>query len=58
MKNPFSTTPHRAVKTVSSTPSPRSIPSTSARKPNDSKPLPLAGGKAKRPCASCGKHRF
>jgi len=52
----FNTTPHRAVKTISSTPSPRAIPSTSARKPSADKPAPLSNGKARGAsrCASCG----
>lgn len=38
--------------TISRTPSPRSIPSTSVRTPSTSQPAPL-----KRPCASCGRKR-
>lgn len=52
MKNPFATTPHRAVKTISQTPSPRSIPKTSDRKASASKPAPLTGLHGR--CASCG----
>jgi hypothetical protein len=51
MSNPFATTPHRAVKTISTTPSPKKIPSTSVRKPSDARPLPLKQNR----CASCGK---
>lgn len=54
MKNPFGSTPHKAVKTISKSPSPKAIPSTSVRKPSPDKPAPLRAGR----CASCGKHKF
>lgn len=58
MKNPFSSTPQRVTHQISSSPSPRSIPSTGVRKPSLSAPAPLAGGKAKKSrCASCGGGR-
>lgn len=49
---PFSTTTHTASKTISRTPSPKSIPSTSVRVASTTTPAPL-----KRPCASCGRKR-
>ena len=39
-------------KTISSSPSPKAIPSTSDRKPSGSMPAPL-----QRPCASCGRNK-
>lgn len=58
MKTPFSATPQRVTHSVSTSPSPKSIPSTSARKPSQTTPAPLAGGNARKSrCASCGGGR-
>lgn len=48
----FGSTTQKASKTISSTPSPKAIPSTSARKPSGTSPAPL-----QRPCASCGRKK-
>lgn len=39
-------------KTISRSPSPKAIPSTSVRTPSGNKPAPL-----QRPCASCGRRK-
>lgn len=48
----FKTTPHKASKTISRSPSPKAIPSTGVRKPSGTSPAPLT-----RPCASCGRKK-
>lgn len=53
MNKSFASTPHRAVKTIASTPSPKGIPGNSNKaKASPAKPAPLRSG-----CASCGKRR-
>lgn len=51
MSKPFSTSSFTK-KTISTSPSPKNIPSTSVRKVSVSSPAPL-----KRPCASCGRKK-
>lgn len=54
----FSSTPHRVTHRISSSPSPRNIPSTSDRRASTTSPAPLqglAGGRSR--CASCGGGR-
>jgi hypothetical protein len=48
----FNTSGPKVVKTISQSPSPRSIPSTSDRRPSTQRPAPLT-----RPCASCGRKK-
>lgn len=53
MNKSFNSTPHRAVKSTGTSPSPKSIPSNGNRSAaSPSKPAPLRQG-----CASCGKKR-
>ena len=54
MNKSFSTTVHRASKSIASSPSPVNIPTNGNRSaPNTSRPAPLKTGG----CASCGKKR-
>lgn len=55
MKNPFSSTPQRVTHSISTSPSPKAIPSTGVRKPSAGSPAPLTGLSGR--CASCGGGR-
>ena len=52
MNKSFNTTPHRAGKTISSSPTVHRVPTTGDRKPAANRPAPLTGRHGR--CASCG----